>query len=133
VRLEVGPKDIEKSQVLSVRRDNRNKVAFARKEVVSGVQTLLSEIQQELFDRACRFREEYTVRTTSYEEFKKIMAGRPGFVISPWCGETICEAAIKAETQATIRNLPMSGLEASVTCVRCEAPAREQAYFAKSY
>jgi prolyl-tRNA synthetase len=133
VRLEVGPKDIEKSQVLSVRRDNRNKVAFARKEVVSGVQTLLSEIQQDLFDRACQFREEYTVRTTSYEEFKKMMEGRPGFVISPWCGETICEAAIKAETQATIRNLPMSGLEVSATCVRCEAPAREQAYFAKSY
>ena len=134
VRLEVGPKDIEKSQVMSVRRDNRNKVPIARKEVVSGVQTLLSEIQQDLFDRACQFRDEYTVRTTSYEEFKKIMEGRPGFVISPWCGETICEAAIKAETQATIRNLPMSGLEASAeTCVRCEAPAREQAYFAKSY
>ena len=133
VRLEVGPKDIEKSQVMSVRRDNRNKVAFARKEVVSGVQALLSEIQQDLFDRACRFRDEYTVRTKSYEEFKKMMEGRPGFVIAPWCGETVCEAAIKAETQATIRNLPMTSLETSGTCVRCEAPAREQAYFAKSY
>ena len=133
MRLEVGPKDIEKSQVMSVRRDNRNKVAFARKEVVSGVQTLLSEIQQDLFDRACRFRDEYTVRTKSYEEFKKMMEGRRGFVIAPWCGETVCEAAIKAETQATIRNLPMTSLETSGTCVRCEAPAREQAYFAKSY
>ena len=52
------------------------------------------------------FRDEHTSATTSYDEFKSVMEGRPGFVQSPWCGSAQCEADIKAETQATIRNIP---------------------------
>ena len=133
VRLEVGPKDIEKSQVMSARRDTRDKMAIVRTEIVNRVQALLSEIQQALFDRAHRFRDEHTLNVTSYEEFKGVMDGRPGFVVAPWCGESVCEAAIKTDTQATIRILLMDGSGATGSCVRCEAPAREQAYFAKAY
>ena len=133
VRLEVGPKDIEKSQVMSARRDTRDKMAIVRTEIVNRVQALLSEIQQALFDRAHRFRDEHTLNGTSYEEFKGVMDGRPGFVVAPWCGESVCEAAIKTDTQATIRILLMDGSGATGSCVRCEAPAREQAYFAKAY
>ena len=133
LRLEIGPKDIEKSQVMLVRRDSREKAPVARDQLPVRVPELLREIQQGLFERAKQFRDERTTRTDSYEEFKSTMEGRPGFVIAPWCGEAVCEAAIKSETQATIRNLPLNGADTSGTCMRCDAPARETAYFAKAY
>ena len=61
------------------------------------------------------------------------MDGRPGFVISPWCGDADCEAQIKTDTQATIRNMPLDGAAPGGTCVRCEKPAISDAWFAKSY
>ena len=67
---------------------------------------LLDEIQKSLFQRALKFREEHTTRVSSYEEFKTVMEGRPGFVIAQWCGSADCEAQIKADTQATLRNIP---------------------------
>lgn len=62
------------------------------------------------------------------------MEGRPGFVISPWCGEARCEADIKTETQATIRNIPKGYETAPGTpCVKCGKPATVSAWFAKAY
>jgi prolyl-tRNA synthetase len=132
LRLEIGPKDIEKSQVVLVRRDTREKRPTPMENLPASVVDLLAAIQKDLFARALRFREDHTTRTSSYEEFKQIMEGRPGFVIAPWCGTLECEAAIKAETQATIRNLPLEGAAAG-SCVKCGAPAVAEAYFAKAY
>jgi prolyl-tRNA synthetase len=63
------------------------------------------------------------------------MDGRPGFVISPWCGSAECEAAIKAETQATIRNIPFTsaGGAEGKPCLKCGKPATANAWFAKAY
>ena len=133
LRLEIGPRDIEKSQVMLVRRHNRVKAPVARAQLAVRVSQLLREIQQALFDRARQFLDERTARIDSYDEFKQTMEGRPGFVMAPWCGQAACEAAIKADTQATIRNLPMNGADVTGQCVRCDAPAREAAYFAKAY
>jgi len=132
LRLEIGPKDIEKSQVMLVRRDTREKRPMPMENLPASVDTLLATIQKDLFDRALRFREEHTTRTDSWEQFKEIMEGRPGFVIAPWCGSPECEAAIKAETQATIRSLPLDG-SATGSCVKCGAAAVAEAYFAKAY
>ena len=133
LRLEIGPRDIEKSQVMLVRRDNRAKAPVTRAQLAARVSQLLREIQQALFDRARQFLDDRTTRIDSYDEFKQTMEGRPGFVIAPWCGQAACEAAIKADTQATIRSLPMNGADVTGQCVRCDAPAREAAYFAKAY
>ena len=133
LRLEIGPRDIEKSQVMLVRRDNRAKTPVTRAQLAARVSQLLREIQQALFDRARQFLDDGTTRIDSYDEFKQAMEGRPGFVMAPWCGQTACEAAIKADTQATIRSLPMNGADVTGQCVRCDAPAREAAYFAKAY
>ncbi len=72
-------------------------------------------IQQNLFDRAVAFRDEHTQRAATYDEFKQTMEGRPGFVIAPWCGDAACEAQIKTDTQATIRNMPIGGAAPSGT------------------
>lgn len=133
LRLEIGPKDIEKSQVVLARRDTRQKLFVPMEGLPDRVSSLLAEIQRNLFERALRFREEHTTRTESYEECKAIMVGRPGFVVSPWCGNDDCEAAIKAETQATIRNLPWEEPVPGGRCLRCDRPATTVAYFAKAY
>jgi prolyl-tRNA synthetase len=134
LRLEIGPKDLEKSQVVLARRDTREKSFVPMDGLGAHVEQLLAAIQQSLFERAVRFRTEHTSRTDSYDEFKQIMDGRPGFVISPWCGSATCEADIKADTQATIRNIPF-GTEAPTgkACIKCGGAATTHAWFAKSY
>src|SRR6187431_3144620 len=103
VRMEIGPKDIEKSEVVLARRDTRQKSSVPMAGLTEHIVKLLDEIQQALFTRAKTFREEHTTRATTYDEFKAAMEGRPGFVIASWCGSEECEAQIKADTQATLR------------------------------
>jgi prolyl-tRNA synthetase len=133
LRLEIGPKDIEKSQVLVARRDTREKIGVSMDGLVGHVHQLLDNVQENLLKRALAFREEHTQRVATYDEFKAAMEGRPGFVIAPWCGSAACEAQIKADTQATIRNMPLHTAAQAGGCVRCDAAAQAEAWFAKSY
>jgi prolyl-tRNA synthetase len=133
VRLEIGPKDIEKSQVLLARRDTREKLPTPMDGLTETIATLLGTIQKNLFERAVKFREDRTKRVSTYEEFKALMEGRPGFVIAGWCGSADCEAQIKAETQATLRNIPFGSERAAGSCVKCGRPAAGEAWFAKAY
>jgi prolyl-tRNA synthetase len=132
LRLEIGPKDIEKGQVMLARRDTREKMPAGREGLATRIGDLLAEIQQNLFDRALKYREEHTSEATSYDEFKQTLDGRPGFVVAPWCGSADCENQVKADTQATIRNLPLEDSAGGV-CVRCGQPGVARAHFAKAY
>jgi prolyl-tRNA synthetase len=136
LRLEIGPKDIEKSQVLIARRDTREKIGVPMEGLTARLLELLADVQRTLFDRAVAFRDEHTQRAGNYEELKAAMEGRPGFVLAPWCGQAACEAQIKNDTQATIRNIPLDAPPSDIsqrTCVRCNAPAQSVVRFAKSY
>ena len=133
LRLEIGPKDLEKGQVVAVRRDTRDKQPLPMDGLVEAVAALLDEIQDALFARALAFRDARTTETGSYDEFRRLMDGRPGYVIAPWCGDAACEAQIKADTQATIRNLPFDADRPSGSCVRCDREATTLARFAKAY
>jgi len=133
LRLEIGPRDIEQGQVVLVRRDTREKISVPLADLPVRVDALLGDIQRALLERALRFREEHTSRVTTYDEFIQAMEGRPGFVIAPWCGSAECEAQIKAETQATIRNLPLGDQRPGGPCVKCGRPAVSEAWFAKAY
>jgi prolyl-tRNA synthetase len=133
LRLEIGPKDIEKATVRIARRDTREKSDLSIDGLAVQVRRLLDDIQRALFDRALEFRDEHTTRVNSYEEFKQVMDGRPGFVIAPWCGAADCEVQIKADTQATIRNMPMNARQPAGACVRCDRTALAEAWFAKAY
>jgi prolyl-tRNA synthetase len=134
VRIEVGPRDMEKGQVLLVRRDTLEKIPVPEKETESRVKTLLEEIQASLFHRALAFRKQNTRRVDDYAAFKSFMEGDGGFAESGWCGDAACEAKIKEETKATIRVLPL-GREPPEgrPCVCCGAQAKEIAVFAKAY
>jgi prolyl-tRNA synthetase len=134
VRIEVGPRDMEKGQVLLVRRDTLEKQPVPEKQAEERVNSLLEEIQAALFHRALAFRKEHTRLIDDYAEFKRFMEGDGGFADSGWCGDAACEAKIKDETKATIRVLPL-GRESPKgrPCVGCGAQAKEVAIFAKAY
>ena len=133
LRVEIGPKDIEKSSVLVARRDTRAKQSVPMDGLAASLRTLLDDVQRNLIERARTFRDEHTQRVSTYDEFKQILEGRPGFVIAPWCGSAECEAQIKTETQATIRNMPIGGAAPAGRCIRCDAAAKAEAWFAKAY
>ncbi len=133
LRLEIGPKDIEKAQVFSARRDTRAKAAIPLADLATRVPALLAEIQANLLARARKFQEEHTSEAATWAEFTAAMEGRPGFVIAAWCGTPECEAAIKTDTQATLRNIPMGSPRVEGTCVRCGAASHVRAWFAKAY
>jgi prolyl-tRNA synthetase len=133
LRLEIGPRDIEKSQVLIARRDTREKLGVPMDGLAVRLRHLLDDVQRTLYERALAFRDAHTQRVERYDEFRQVLEGRPGFVVAPWCGSADCEAAIKADTQATIRNMPHDGDVPSGSCVRCDKAASTEAWFAKSY
>jgi prolyl-tRNA synthetase len=133
LRIEIGPKDIEKAQVVLARRDTREKAPASIAGIGGHVQALLEDIQGALLARARAFREEHTTTADSYDEFTRLMQGRPGFVIAGWCGAADCEAQIKAETQATLRNIPMDATATHAGCVKCGRPSVADAWFAKAY
>ncbi len=133
LRLEIGPKDIEKSQVLVARRDTREKLGIPMEGMATRIHSLLGEIQANLLQRAQQFRNDHTQTAETYEAFKAAMEGRPGFVVAAWCGAAECESQIKDETQATIRNMPIDGVAPTRGCVRCNRQAVADAWFAKSY
>jgi prolyl-tRNA synthetase len=133
LRVEIGPKDIEKAAVLVARRDTREKQSVPMDGLPARILQLLADVQQSLFQRAVQFRDEHTQRVDNYDAFKAAMEGRPGFVIAPWCGSADCETRIKNDTQATIRNMPLTAAPAAGRCVRCDNTAVAEAWFAKAY
>ncbi|MEO7273699.1 MAG: proline--tRNA ligase [Vicinamibacterales bacterium] len=133
LRVEIGPKDIEKGTVLVARRDTREKAAIGMDGLPGRVRELLDEIQAGLFARAVKYRDDHTTRVETYDEFTSVMEGRPGFVIAGWCGSADCEAEIKTDTQATLRNIPFGSEGIAGICVKCGKPSIGEAWFAKAY
>lgn len=135
LRIEIGPKDIQKDQVVLARRDTREKFSISQDQLAERVSVLLDEIQKNLFERAKRFRDEHTVELSDYAKFKEFMEGEGscGFVRAYWCGSRACEAKIKEETKATTRCIPFEQPSEPGRCIYCNKGATEQAVFAKAY
>jgi prolyl-tRNA synthetase len=109
VRIEIGPKDIEKEQAVLVRRDvagKEGKEFVPRTDLSGRLRTLLIDIQENMLRQAEQFRDKNTRRAESYGEFKEIIEEKRGFVRAPWDGAEGTEQKIKEETKATIRLLP---------------------------
>jgi prolyl-tRNA synthetase len=133
LRIEIGPRDVEKDQITIVRRDNAQKMTVSNDAAVSEVQRCLEEIQKNLFSKAKSFLDSMIRQSTDYNQFKQILETSGGFIQACWCGEDQCEDAIKAETGATIRTIPLTAERTFADCIRCGKPATKTAYFARSY
>ena len=131
VRLELGPKDIEKDSCVLVRRENRAKEFVPLAGVASRLAGLLDTIQADLLEQARARVEASTTRVSSYDEFKQVMADKRGFIVAGWNGDPKLEARIKEETKATIRVIPM-GEPVEAPCVVTGEKGRE-VVFAQAY
>jgi prolyl-tRNA synthetase len=135
LRIEIGPKDLQKNQVVLARRDTREKLSISQDQLAERVPLLLDQIQKNLFERAKRFRDENTVELSDYAQLREFMEGEGsrGFVRAYWCGSRECEAKIKEETKATTRCIPFEQPRSPGRCIYCGQDATEQAIFAKAY
>lgn len=133
VRIEMGPKDIEKDQVVLARRDTGEKEFVPLDQVELRLPALLEEIQQDLFDKAFAHRTEMTSVAKTMEEFGEILESKGGFIKAMWCGDVACEEKIKEEFSATSRCIPFEDEKVSDTCVCCGKEAKELVYWGKAY
>jgi prolyl-tRNA synthetase len=133
LRLEIGPKDIEKNQVVLVRRDTREKIFTSIDTLEETVDKLLKDIQVSLLEKARELREKKTFTATNLDEFEQIINTTPGFVKAMWCGEQECEDKVKEKTSATARCMPFEQEQISDKCMCCGKPAKAMVYWGKAY
>jgi prolyl-tRNA synthetase len=133
LRIEVGPKDLEKNQVMLARRDNREKMPASQDGLAETVRQMLATIQSSMFERAREFREKHSYRVDDYAKFNGILDGEGGFLWSHWCGSGDCEEKIKDETKATIRNIPRDAPAEEGKCIKCGARSERRVIFARAY
>jgi prolyl-tRNA synthetase len=139
-RIEVGPKDIAKQQLVLARRvvseGEDRKQFLPENEVIESLPARLEELQQLLLQRARQRREENSHRVTDYSVLRQVMEGAGGFVFSGWCGSAACEARVKDETKATIRVIPdeeFRSPQAPTSCLVCGQSSEHEVVWARAY
>jgi prolyl-tRNA synthetase len=133
VRLAVGMRDLESGSVEVARRDTKEKFAVPMGDLRARILTLMDEIQQNLFDRAAKYREEKTQEVNNWDEFLEVINVKEGFAIAHWDGTGETEEKIKELTKATIRCIPLERGEESGVCVYSGKPSAGRVVFAKAY
>lgn len=133
IRIEIGPKDIAANQAVIVRRDTREKIVVSLDEIGERAGEILDTMQREMLARALAHRDAHTYEAHTTEEFREIVANKPGFVKAMWCGERACEDEIKEKTGATSRCMPFAQECIAQTCVCCGKPAKKLVYWGKAY
>ena len=134
VRLAIGPRDLENKTVEIARRDTLSKEFAPMEGLRDKVLDLLDDIQENLYAKALKFREENTHEVDSWDEFKDIIENKGGFVYAHWDGTSETENKIKEETKATIRSIPLDyGSTGEGRCVYSGKPSKGRVVFAKAY
>jgi prolyl-tRNA synthetase len=133
LRIEIGPKDIQKKQVVVVRRDDSKKIFVKDGNAIKKIVKFLDEIQKNLFKKAKKFLNDHITTVKTFDEFKKTLENKGGFIRACYCLEQGCEEKIKEETGATIRTIPFKKEKLFSNCIYCGKKAKEVVYFAKAY
>lgn len=133
VRIAVGPKDLENGTFEVARRDTLTKEVVSAEGIVTYINDLLEQIQNDLFNKALDYRNTHITEVNSFEEFKEVLEGKGGFVSAHWDGTAATEEKIKDLTKATIRCIPLSHAEEVGTCVFTGDPSTKRVLFAKAY
>lgn len=133
LRLEIGPKDMEKNQAVLARRDTGEKIVVSLDELETKIPELLKDIQANLLQKATERRDSKTYVAHNMEEFEKEINETPGFIKAMWCGDQACEDAIKEKTAATSRCIPFEQEEIDSVCVCCGKPAKHMVYWGRAY
>jgi len=134
LRLEVGPKDVEKNSVMAARRDipgREGKSFLPMEQIYKSVSDLLADIQSSLYKRAVEFRDAHIHEPKDYEDLKTIVEN--GWAYSWWCGDPACEAKVKEDTKATTRCIPLDQSGGKGQCIVCGKEATEKVHFSRAY
>ena len=133
LRIAIGPKDLEKGTVEVARRDTLSKTTYPLDGLSKEIKNLLTEIQQSLYKRAFDFRDTHITEVDSFEDFKKVLEDKGGFISAHWDGTAETEQKIKELTKATIRCIPYDSIEQVGACVFSGAASKGRVLFAKAY
>jgi prolyl-tRNA synthetase len=133
VRLAIGGRDLENGTIEIARRDTKEKQTISRDGLVSHIEALLVDIQNTIYQKALRFREENTREANSYQEFKELLDTKAGFISAHWDGTPETEKRIKDETKATIRCIPLNNKLETGSCILTGNPSTQRVLFARAY
>ncbi len=133
VRLAIGGRDLENGTIEIARRDTKEKQTISRDGLVPHIETLLVDIQNTIYQKALRFREENTREANSYQEFKELLDTKAGFISAHWDGTPETEKRIKDETKATIRCIPLNNKLENGVCMLTGNPSTQRVLFARAY
>ncbi|WP_417266050.1 proline--tRNA ligase [Brumimicrobium sp.] len=133
VRVAIGPRDLENNKAEVARRDTKEKNVVDWDGIENYIAELLESIQENLFNRAKDFRTANTTSVDTYEEFKKALEEKGGFISAHWDGTVETESKIKEETKATIRCIPLDAKEEEGKCILTGKPSTKRVLFAKAY
>ncbi len=133
VRLAIGPRDLENNTVELARRDTLEKNTVSFDGITDHIQSLLEEIQTNIFNKALNFRSENTLKADTWDEFKDLIKNKGGFVLAHWDGTSETEEKIKNETKATIRCIPLDNEQEAGNCIYSGAPSNQRVLFALAY
>ncbi|HNT51493.1 MAG TPA: His/Gly/Thr/Pro-type tRNA ligase C-terminal domain-containing protein, partial [Cyclobacteriaceae bacterium] len=133
VRIAIGPRDLENKTVEVARRDTKEKQVMALDTIATAVPVLLDAIQENIYQKALAFRTSMITPVDSYEELKKVLDEKGGFVLAHWDGTPETETIIKDETKATIRCIPLNAPEEAGVCVYSGKPSLKRVLFARAY
>ena len=134
LRIEIGPRDIQKAQVVLARRDQpgrEGKSSVPLAGIAEAVVEMLDVIQKDLLRRNTEFRDANTHVPIDYESLREVVD--EGFARAPWCGNAACEDKVKEDTKATTRCIPFDQPDEGGTCVVCANPAEKDVIFAHAY
>lgn len=133
IRLEIGPKDIEKKQCVLVKRDNREKIFVSLDNLEDEIPNVLELVRKGMYEKALKRRESMTYKATTLEEIIEIAENKPGFIKAMWCGSQECEEKLKESAGISSRCIPFEQEKISDTCVCCGKKADNMLYWGKSY
>uniref|UniRef100_UPI0037844AFA proline--tRNA ligase anticodon binding domain-containing protein n=1 Tax=Daejeonella sp. TaxID=2805397 RepID=UPI0037844AFA len=133
VRLAIGGRDLENGTIEIARRDTKEKQTISRDGLVLHIENLLVDIQNSIYQKALRFRDENTREANSYEEFKDLLENKAGFISAHWDGTPETEKRIKDETKATIRCIPLNNKLENGVCMVSGNPSTQRVLFARAY
>lgn len=133
VRIAIGQKDIENGVVEVARRDTKEKQSIPAENIIAHVKFLMTNIQQNLYNRALAYRDSHITEVNSWEEFKQVLNEKGGFISAHWDGTAETEDKIKEEAKATIRCIPLDNPLEQGTCVFSGKPSTQRVLFAMAY
>jgi len=133
LRVAIGGRDMQNGTVELARRDTKTKETVSQQGLAARIETLLEEIQQNIYQKALKFKTENTKEVDTYDEFKRMLDEEPGFLSAHWDGTPETEQLIKDETKATIRCIPLDNKQEEGKCIRTGKPSSQRVIFARAY